>query len=189
MSVHIPRAAVGVIVLGMAGWATAQLVVPSRHGQTASHTPFRPGTAPPPPHAVEADEDNPLIISGLSLRDTAASVEGGVVTVSATADVFDRTRGRAYIWMMRIYTHAKVADRKLLAEHHYVDQAVAMPEGRIRMAPEFRDAFPLDPGTYQILLLAYSVPPGFDHTTLRRGEDFYDRMLSRAQTWYVVTVP
>ena len=110
----------------------------------------------------------------------------GLVTVSGAADVYDTTPDARYVRSIRVYRYPK---GPLFREHHYVDQAVWLPEGQTTIKPEFHDEFPLPPGDYKVELSLYAVDVqqvrqfGFDWRRVKPGEDLGKRLsrVSRGQ--------
>jgi hypothetical protein len=99
----------------------------------------------------------------------AVKVQGWQVAVFARAKVYDVAPGKLYVWLLRIHTYGK--QPKLLREHHYLDQAIQLAGGQTEMQPAFNDLITLDPGTYRLELIFYSVPIDYQFRQFKRGAD------------------
>jgi hypothetical protein len=114
----------------------------------------------------------------------------GMVTVLGAADIAESQPGR-YVWSLRAFPYPR---GRLHKEHHYVVQAIEVPEGQATFQPEFHDAFVLPPGDYSLELSLYVVSRddveryGFHWGKVKFGEDLTKR-LSRVSRRARVTVP
>ena len=122
------------------------------------------------PHAPAVlAQPGPDVVRATALTQLDVAAVGRQVTVSGEAQVYDTVPGSRYIWLLRIYRHDR--QKTLLKEHHYLDQAVALPEGDVSMSPDFNDVIELPAGAYRVELTLYAVRPDFQFKAVRFGQD------------------
>jgi hypothetical protein len=156
---------------------------PRMHDTSEQHL-VLPGEAIPQP--AEAPPD-PFVDSVMIFREMKVQTQGNTAAVSGQVKVFDRVPGRQYIWLLRVYSFND-NKRKLLREHHYLEDALRLAEGQARMAPDFNDFIGFDPGTYHVELTLYGVPLDFQFNRMRFGEDMRQRTLTLVQHFKEVVI-
>jgi hypothetical protein len=115
-------------------------------------------------------------IGGARFGEMTVETGGGQVFIKGFAEVFEAVNDHQYVWLLRVYD----AKEKLIDEHHYIREAVALPAGESSASPEFKDTIDLEPGDYRIELSLYGVPRNFDFGSLKFGENM--------KTWASVQV-
>ena len=166
-------AAVGITAAAaraLTGQAAAQAPSPAAAPHLGGRTTEAKYLGEPPSQLPLAfTEFPPEMVRVAKLSHLDVAVTGRQVAVSGNVEAVDKVPGSSYIWLLRVYTNDK--QRQLLKEHHYLDQAVTLPEGEVAMNPAFNDTIELPPGGYKVELTMYAVPPDFPFKKVKFGED------------------
>ncbi len=122
------------------------------------------------PHAPTVSaQPRPDVVRAANFTEMNVAVAGRRVAVSGEVQIYDTVPGLRYIWLLRIYRHDKA--KTLLKEHHYLDQAIVMPDGDVNMTPAFDDMIELPAGAYRVELTLYAVPPNFQFKRVKFGQE------------------
>ncbi len=137
----------------------------------------------PPTHAQFPDQQPADLQRSMEFSSLQVAVENKVITIDGQVHVYDTVPNVLYVWSVRVYQALKV-----LKEHHYSDQAAWLVEGKGVMQPQFHDQFPMAPGSYRVELSLYAVPQGFRFDTLKFGENFKLKVLSKVSRSKNITI-
>jgi hypothetical protein len=173
---HLAAAGLATGLVLAVGWAGRSLIgratrpAPRQwveHSEMKRHE-MPPGEVPvPPPLGLGPNG----VAAARMLGMEAHRIEGGRLAVSGEAEVIDRRPGYLYVWLLRLYTPGGPRDRRLVWEHHYLDDAAGTAPGRLWLNPAFGDVIGPRPGEYEIELILYGVPPDWPFEAMGRGFD------------------
>jgi hypothetical protein len=210
---HFRRWAIGAgVIAAAAGSAIGQEAARGREKPTARLGPATVGTTGSRPGAVPTPAEQPPVASSLlspagttqamTLYGLKVAVEGRAVEVRSRAEVVNTDPGDIYVWLLRAYDpKIPVPDpdpaspgilqrRRIIKEHHYLEEMFTLPADRVRARPTFHDFLELPPGRYFVEVTLYQVPADFPFKKLTWADDIHRKAwqsLSRSAT--VVIAP
>lgn len=119
---------------------------------------------PVPPGMPIRKSDSSFALAHFRVPDMEVTTEGRLVTIAARAYIMDKRQNSEYMWGLRVHKGRRLGN--VVSERPYSHQKFRKL-AELEATPTFTEQIQLPPGTYQLQVILYDLPVGFDLSRLK----------------------